>query len=75
MSPDSWCVSFLREGFLYSLWREKVLHPVRGTAGNFLPGLFVHVINVLVYAENLAAVHAAQSYSPSADVQLYFPTA
>jgi hypothetical protein len=55
--------------------REELLDPVTGAAGNLLPGLFVHLINIFVYAENLAAVHAAQSYSFSADVQFYLPAA
>jgi hypothetical protein len=63
------------EGFFTSPWKKKVLYPVTGTAGNLLPRLFVYIINVLIYAENLAAVHAAQSYSPSANMQFYLPAA
>ena len=69
------CRSAVIVGDLRSMWKEKVLHPVTGTAGNLLPGLFVHIINILVYAENLAAVHAAKSYSPSANMQFYVPAA
>ena len=58
-----------------SIRREELSGPVAGTAGNLLPGLLVQLIDIFVYAENLAAVHAAQSYSPSADLEFYFPAA
>jgi hypothetical protein len=43
--------------------------PVAGTAGNLLPGLFVHFVEIILDREVLAARRAAQRYCASADVE------
>jgi hypothetical protein len=58
---------------------EKGGMPLSGAvtraAGYLLPGLWVYLVGVFARGELSAAVHAAQPYGPSAEMELDFPPA
>jgi hypothetical protein len=54
---------------------RKYLCPVAGTGGNFLPCLFVDLVDVLGQRKPFAAIHAAQTDRPSTEDQLHFTAA
>jgi hypothetical protein len=63
----------IRQNHIYGAYSTgEASRPVAGTAGNLLPRLFVHFVDIILDRKILAAHRAAQRHCASADPEFDF---